>query len=254
MFCAYMFPRMASSSRMEAMPGPRRLATKVPRAPPCHSPLPPLPASPRTNAPPAHPPRPSPSPQSVVVGATLALGGWWYFTYFTLPKREYNKAHPFTSFIPLFCYMVLRNMSPLLRRWHMHMFAWTGKITLETYILQFHVWMKTTGVNGSPKHLMVAAARPPPAGPTTVVPRARRSPPRLSPYAGVAAGVVLDLPADDRRVHLRLVPDLQDPATLRDVHPEDNAKIVGHSPACVVLGALFAVGAALRGEAWRREG
>merc|ERR1719409_141947 len=121
MFCAYMFPRMASLlEAMEAMPGPRRLATK-----------------------------------SVVVGATLALGGWWYFTYFTLPKREYNKAHPFTSFIPLFCYMVLRNMSPLLRRWHMHMFAWTGKITLETYILQFHIWMKTTGVNGSPKHLMV---------------------------------------------------------------------------------------------------
>ena len=31
------------------------------------------------------------------------------------------QVHPFTSFIPLFCYMVLRNMSPLLRRWHMHM-------------------------------------------------------------------------------------------------------------------------------------
>ena len=63
--------------------------------------------------------------------------------------------------------MVLRNMSPLLRRWHMHMFAWTGKITLETYILQFHVWMKTTGVNGSPKHLMVRRCHAPsPAGPT----------------------------------------------------------------------------------------
>jgi hypothetical protein len=59
--------------------------------------------------------------------------------------------------------MVLRNMSPLLRRWHMHMFAWTGKITLETYILQFHIWMKTTGVNGSPKHLMVRRRRRPPA-------------------------------------------------------------------------------------------
>ena len=69
--------------------------------------------------------------------------------------------------------MVLRNMSPLLRRWHMHMFAWTGKITLETYILQFHIWMKTTGVNGSPKHLMVRAPPPPSPGVSTHTPRAR---------------------------------------------------------------------------------
>ena len=29
------------------------------------------------------------------------------------------------------------------------------QVTLETYILQFHCWMKTTGINGSPKYLMV---------------------------------------------------------------------------------------------------
>ena len=65
-----------------------------------------------------------------------------------LPKRAYNAVHPFTSFIPIFCYMVLRNCSPTLRRYHMHLFAWCGKVTLETYILQFHIWMKTTGING----------------------------------------------------------------------------------------------------------
>jgi len=88
-------------------------------------------------------------------GVASSVGAWWYFTYFTLPKKEYNKVHPYTSFIPIFVYMVLRNLTPLMRRWHMHLFAWTGKITLETYILQFHVWMKTTGINGSPKNLMV---------------------------------------------------------------------------------------------------
>jgi len=87
--------------------------------------------------------------------AVLALGGWWGARFFALPKRAYNVAHPITSWIPILCYIVLRNMSPLLRRYYMHLFTWCGKVTLETYILQFHIWMKTTGLNGSPKHLMV---------------------------------------------------------------------------------------------------
>jgi len=69
-------------------------------------------------------------------GAASAVGLWWYYSYFVLPKKEYNKVHPFTSWIPIMCYCVLRNLTPTLRRWHMHLFAWTGKITLETYILQ----------------------------------------------------------------------------------------------------------------------
>merc|ERR1719327_687231 len=90
-----------------------------------------------------------------ILGVTLAVGCWWAYEYFALPKRSYNKVHPYTSFIPIFLYLVLRNLTEWLRRVHLHLFAWCGKITLETYILQFHVWMKTTGINGSPKYLMV---------------------------------------------------------------------------------------------------
>ena len=90
-----------------------------------------------------------------ILGVATLLGLWWYYSYFSLSKREYNKVHPYTSFAPIFLYLVFRNLTEALRKRHLHLFAWCGKITLETYILQFHVWMKTTGINGSPKFLMV---------------------------------------------------------------------------------------------------
>merc|ERR1719197_1293617 len=79
---------------------------------------------------------------------------WWYYV-FSLEKRAYNALHPFTSFIPIACWLVLRNFVPCLRQRYLYLFAYLGRVTLETYILQFHVWMKTTGVNGSPKSLLV---------------------------------------------------------------------------------------------------
>ena len=108
--------------------------------------------------------------KAALIGLTLALSVWYTVTFFLLPKREYNKVHPFTSFIPIWCYMVLRNCSPTLRRWHMHLFAWCGKVTLETYILQFHIWMKSTGINGTRPAPPAAPAPPalcPPTPPLT---------------------------------------------------------------------------------------
>ena len=78
----------------------------------------------------------------------------YYQMVFSLPKMEYNVLHPFTSFIPITCYILFRNLFRVFRRWHMHLFEWCGKITLETYIGQFHIWMLTTGINGSPKKLL----------------------------------------------------------------------------------------------------
>jgi len=89
-----------------------------------------------------------------ILGACgVALYVYCEYVFF-LPKKQYNKLHPYTSFIPITLYILVRNLYSVLRRWHMHLFEWCGKITLETYIAQFHVWMLTTGINGSPKKLL----------------------------------------------------------------------------------------------------
>merc|ERR1712151_264188 len=86
-------------------------------------------------------------------GTALVLVPWAYYV-FSLQKYSYNSLHPFTSFIPLAAWLLLRNFVPCLRQRYLYVFAYLGRVTLETYILQFHVWMKTTGVNGSPKLLL----------------------------------------------------------------------------------------------------
>ena len=59
------------------------------------------------------------------------------------------------SFVPLSAYLILRNCTEGLRKRYLYLFAYMGRTTLETYIFQFHIWMRTTGLNGSPKKLLV---------------------------------------------------------------------------------------------------
>jgi len=93
--------------------------------------------------------------QSCGLGIVVLIPfGIWVHQVFMLPKRSYNLVHPYTSAIPIAAYLVLRNLFACLRERYLFLFAYLGRYTLETYILQFHVWMKTTGLNGSPKHLM----------------------------------------------------------------------------------------------------
>eukprot|EP00438_Fugacium_kawagutii_P034689 Skav231160 [mRNA] locus=scaffold3252:187233:188813:- [translate_table: standard] len=87
----------------------------------------------------------------------LALVGgacWWKYV-FQLEMYTYNKIHPFTSFVPLSAYLILRNCTEGLRKRHLHLFAYMGKATLETYILQFHIWMRTSWLNGKAYKLLV---------------------------------------------------------------------------------------------------
>ena len=93
--------------------------------------------------------------QSLMAGATLLVLYWYHERIYVLPKLEYNKVHPYTSWIPITCFIVLRNLTQTLRNFYVELFCVCGKITLETYISQFHIWLSTSNVpNGQPSKLM----------------------------------------------------------------------------------------------------
>lgn len=79
--------------------------------------------------------------QAAAASVLLALGTLWMVYCLWLPKSPYNAQHAYTSIIPIVLYILLRNLTPWLRRHVLPLFTWFGKITLETYILQFHIWL-----------------------------------------------------------------------------------------------------------------
>ena len=52
-----------------------------------------------------------------LLAATLGVGALWYQKVYALPKIEYNALHPFTSWIPITCWIALRNLTPGMRQW-----------------------------------------------------------------------------------------------------------------------------------------
>ncbi|KAE8448436.1 hypothetical protein EG329_009501 [Mollisiaceae sp. DMI_Dod_QoI] len=74
----------------------------------------------------------------------LALGllpGFWALTRRSPDKADYNWWQPYIAFIPILCFVTLRNCHRFLRNYHSVVFAWLGRCSLETYILQYHIWL-----------------------------------------------------------------------------------------------------------------
>jgi N-acetylneuraminate 9-O-acetyltransferase len=76
--------------------------------------------------------------------AILSLGllpTFWFLTRRSPSKQNYNWWMPFLSFIPILSLITLRNSHRLLRNYYSQVFAWLGRCSLETYILQYHIWL-----------------------------------------------------------------------------------------------------------------
>lgn len=71
------------------------------------------------------------------------LAAWFHFWGY-LPKAEkerYNAIHPYIFWMPVAGWLMIRNSSKYLTEIHSGVLEFFGQITLETYVLQFHVFM-----------------------------------------------------------------------------------------------------------------
>ncbi|KAG5647638.1 hypothetical protein DXG03_008991 [Asterophora parasitica] len=78
----------------------------------------------------------------VAIGAS-ALCLVWFFAFELLQESKftYNHWHPYISFIPVLAFIVLRNASVILRSASSSAFAFIGRCSLETFIIQYHFWL-----------------------------------------------------------------------------------------------------------------
>jgi len=92
------------------------------------------------------------------MGVVLLMAlGIWASGPFRQEKIAYNFSHPFFGFIPLFTYVYFRNITPTLRSHGIRLWQEIGKTTLETYLMQHHIWLTSdaktllTVIPGYPK-------------------------------------------------------------------------------------------------------
>eukprot|EP00518_Triparma_eleuthera_P017589 CAMPEP_0197546000 /NCGR_PEP_ID=MMETSP1320-20131121/798_1 /TAXON_ID=91990 /ORGANISM="Bolidomonas sp., Strain RCC2347" /LENGTH=939 /DNA_ID=CAMNT_0043105547 /DNA_START=212 /DNA_END=3031 /DNA_ORIENTATION=+ len=87
----------------------------------------------------------------------LATFVWWARGPFMEGKLLYNASNAYLGIIPLTTYIYFRNLTPYLRSRTMSLLHTIGKTTLETYLLQHHIWLTSNAksllilVKGYPK-------------------------------------------------------------------------------------------------------
>ncbi|KAF5292887.1 hypothetical protein FQR65_LT11139 [Abscondita terminalis] len=83
--------------------------------------------------------------RGITLSATLTgivgIGCYVTFTFLCGNELECVEIHSYIVFIPIVSYIVLRNISGMLRTRYSSFFAWFGSISLELFISQYHIWL-----------------------------------------------------------------------------------------------------------------
>lgn len=72
----------------------------------------------------------------------VAIPGYWYCCMASFKsKQSYNQWHPYISFVPILAFIAMRNVTRSVRSYYSKAFAWLGRCALETFTLQFHLFL-----------------------------------------------------------------------------------------------------------------
>ncbi|XP_036319275.1 N-acetylneuraminate 9-O-acetyltransferase [Rhagoletis pomonella] len=78
---------------------------------------------------------------TVTLLALLSVCLYTTFSFLCRNEQECEEIHSYIVFIPIVGYIVLRNISGILRTRYSTFFAWFGRISLELFICQYHIWL-----------------------------------------------------------------------------------------------------------------
>jgi N-acetylneuraminate 9-O-acetyltransferase len=79
--------------------------------------------------------------KSLVGSAFLVATYLWTTGPFQQGKFDYNQTNAYYGCIPLMAYIYFRNLTPWLRSHYLDLLHQIGKTTLETYLMQHHIWL-----------------------------------------------------------------------------------------------------------------
>ncbi|SCO81672.1 uncharacterized protein FRV6_05885 [Fusarium oxysporum] len=79
--------------------------------------------------------------KAAIIPSALSILGYAYFCTYVGDRKAYITMHPVIAAVPILAFIALRNATATMRNYYSTAAAWLGRCSLETFILQFHVFL-----------------------------------------------------------------------------------------------------------------